>query len=225
MFRLQPTKFNAWLNNIGQTFAWRRSYMCPCIEDHSGAANDRCGLCGGRGRIWDQPINGKSGIAGQKVQRGWKEYGYYEDGDVVLTIPSDSPIYDAGEGDRLTMVNSSMPFSTTMTRGLDDVFTLYDVVSIDRVFWKGPNEEVVEGSIPEVQPDGTLVWSGAAPQPGTMFSVTGRKRPDYFMFQDFPQDRAHHGGLDLPRRVVLRKWDLFGRYGNTTSQGPALPPG
>lgn len=214
MFRLQPQRFNAWLNNIGQDFAWRHSFSCPCYESHSGAPDNNCALCGGRGRIWDAAVKGRSGIAGQKVQRAWAEFGFYEDGDIVLTIPSDSSLYAMGELDRVSMLNSSMPFSRNMTRGEDDVFN-FPVVAIDRLFWKGNDEKPVEGDAPTVNENGTITYGVIAPQPGTQFSITGRKRPEYFCFREFPQDRAHHGGLDLPRRVVLRRFDLFGLHGNT----------
>lgn len=213
--RLSPAKFNAFLNNIGQDFSWRHSYSCPCIEEHSGAPDNHCGLCGGRGRIWEAAVDGKSGIAGQKVQRQWAEFGMWENGDVVLTIPSDSPLYAMGEFDRVVMTNSSQPFSMNRTRGVNDRLDFMKVLQIDRVFWKDQDDNIVEGGIPVVDEDGNLSWpDGGAPQPGTQFSITGRKQPEYFCFQEFPQDRAHHFGADLPRRVVLRKWDLFGRYGN-----------
>ncbi|MCK7579808.1 MAG: hypothetical protein MZV65_31715 [Chromatiales bacterium] len=43
------------------------------------------------------------------------------------------------------------------------------------------------------------------------YTLAGRAYPEYFCYGDFPQDRAHHHGEPLPRKVVLRKFDLFGR--------------
>jgi hypothetical protein len=60
-------------------------------------------------------------------------------------------------------------------------------------------------------PAGTLTWGADVPPDGAQIALTGRKRPEYFCLQEFPQDRAHHHGRDLPRRVVLRRFDLFGR--------------
>lgn len=214
MMQLNPGAFNRFLDGIGQDFNWRKSYSCPCMMPHSGAPDMKCGLCHGRGRIWDPAIKGRSGIAGQKIQREWANYGWYESGDVVLSIPSNSPLYAIGEIDRLIMLNSSEPFSITMTMGVDDVFK-FPVVSVDRVFWKSDNNTLVNGSIPTVNSAGVISWGAVAPEPGTQFSATGRKRPEFFCFKEFPQDRAHHAGLDLPRRVVLRRFDLFGKFGNT----------
>ena len=68
-------------------------------------------------------------------------------------------------------------------------------------------------------PDG-LPYQGAAPLPVQaekgrsyvgQYTVTGRKRPEYFCFKELPQDRAHFMGATLPRRVSLRKFDLFGK--------------
>ena len=47
-----------------------------------------------------------------------------------------------------------------------------------------------------------------------MYSMTGRRLPEYICYHDFPQDRAHHSGARLPRKVVLRKFDLLGRVEN-----------
>lgn len=214
MRRLSPKKFNKWLNNIGQLFSWQPSYSCPCYEEHSGAPDNHCGLCGGRGRVWNPAVEGKSGIAGQKIQREWANFGQWESGDVVLTLPSDSPLYAMGELDRVVMLNSSQPFSVNMTRGFNDRLR-YPTERIDRVFWKDANEAIVEGGIPTVSGSGELTWSSGEPPAGTQYSITGRRRPEYFCFKEFPQDRSHHSGLDLPRRVVLRRFDLFGQYGNT----------
>lgn len=207
---LNPLQFNAFLARMGQNFGWRKSYACPCLNPNSGAALPTCPLCGGKGRAWDDPVEGVAGISGQQLQLRWAKMGLYEPGDVVLTLPSDSPIYDMGEFDRVAMLDSSAPFSDKFIRGRDDVLR-YPNVSIERVFWL-VDGEVVEGGIPDVGDDGVPAWlSGGEPPPGMVYSITGRRRPEYFCWGPLPQDRAHHGGRDLPRKVVLRAFDLFGR--------------
>ena len=34
--------------------------------------------------------------------------------------------------------------------------------------------------------------------------------PEYYCFQEIPIDRPEHSGAALPRRVALRRFDLFG---------------
>ena len=206
--RLSPGKFNAFLNKMGQSVSWRKAYDCPCADANSGAARYGCPQCGQTGIIWNPGVIAKAALAGQKVQRAWATFGLWEQGDVVLSIPSDSALYDMGEFDRVEFSDSSVPFSIKLTRGADDVMR-FTVASVDRVFWLDANDQIVEGGIPVVAADGTLTWTAGEPPAGTQYSITGRKRPEYFCWGEFPQDRAHHGGAALPRRVVLRSFELF----------------
>lgn len=206
--RFSSGKFNAFLNKLGQSTSWRKAYDCPCADPNSGAAKYGCLQCNQTGIIWDPVVTAKTALAGQKVQRAWAMFGLWEQGDVVLSIPSDSALYAMGEFDRVEFDDSSVPYSIKLTRGADDVMP-FTVSSVDRVFWLDVNENIVEGGIPTVAADGTLSWTSGEPPAGTQYSITGRRRPEYFCWGEFPQDRAHHGGEPLPRRVVLRSFDLF----------------
>jgi hypothetical protein len=221
---LSPAAFNAHLNKMGQRFDWRRAYFCPCRNPHSGSADPDCLNCGGKGYAWGAAVSGMSGIAGQKIQREWAQFGLWESGDVVLSIPSDSPLYAMGEFDRVTMTDSSQPFSVQI--GSPSEPLRWPVVSIDRVYWLDDGEPV-DAPLPSVAPDGvTLQWLPPEPEDdeepdpevetgeppaGVTLSVTGRRRPEYFCWGEYPSDRAHHSGQPLPRRVVLRMFDLYGR--------------
>ena len=113
--QLSPTRFNRLLRppgGLGQKVSWRRAYACPCRHPHSGAALPGCLQCAGCGVIWSAPKAAWTGLASMRVAREWANFGLWESGDVVLTIPSDSPLYAAGEHDRLVMLDSSEPFST-----------------------------------------------------------------------------------------------------------------
>lgn len=206
---LQPSRFNRFLNTIGQNVTWRKSYDCPCRNKDSGAAELNCPQCNGVGAIWDAPVDGIVGVSSMKVQKEWSQFGLYENGDVVVTVPGDTPVYAAGAYDRVQFVDSSSPFSLILKRGAGDTLR-FAVESIERVFWLS-NDLIVEGGIPDVSESGALTWASGEPPAGFQFSLTGRKRPEYYVFKDFPQDRAHHGGAPLPRRVVLRHYDLPSR--------------
>lgn len=209
--RLSPTRFNRFIAHIGQTMRWRRAFACPCTNAYSGAARADCPVCSGKGRTWAGPLSGRAGVSGLQIQQHWAKFGTPELGDVVITVPSDSALYAMGQFDRVTFSDSSQPFSITLTRGDGDVIDR-EVAGIDRVFWLAPDgESIVEGGIPTVAADGSLSWEEGEPPMGVEFSITGRRRPEYFVFDNFPQDRAHHHGASLPRRVVLRVFDLYGR--------------
>lgn len=213
--RFAPGAFNRLLSaggtGLGQALEWRRAYLCPCTDPHSGSPEAGCPVCAGRGSVWASPVAAWAGIASQRVAREWAQYGQWESGDQVMTIAADSPLYAAGENDRLTMTQSSEPFSVPLVRGSGDVLR-FPVVQVDRVFWRDPATlALTEGGIPAVADDGSLSWAEDEPPAGVQYSVTGRKRPEFYIFKDFPQDRSHQGGMTLPRRVVARRYDLAGK--------------
>lgn len=208
--KLSPAAFNQFLAHIGQRFLWRRAYDCPCINPHSGAARHDCPHCAGKGQVWDEPIEGVAGAAGYRVQREWAQFGVWESGDLVVTIPSNSPLYAMGQFDRVTMLNGTEPFSLTFTRGHNDVLQ-FPVERIDRVFWYDDDDSLVDGGIPTVAADGTLHWDSDEPPAGKRYSISGTKRTEFYCWGEFPSNRNMHSGEPLPRRVVLRRFDLFSR--------------
>lgn len=233
---LEPLAFNALLGGIGQLFSMSRAFACPCLSPSSGSPQPNCPICGGKGHTWIAPIQGDAGISGAKVQREWAMSGMWEQGDVVLTLPSDSALYAMGQYDRVLMLNSSVSFSQPVAD--TNAKLNFAAAYVERVFWID-NGVLVEGAIPTVASDGSLVWPTALlpqtiaadgigygpnqmaldgilpsvlmPPAGKQFSISGRKVPEYFCFSELAQDRAHHHGSALPRRVVLRKFDLLGR--------------
>jgi len=125
----------------------------------------------------------------------------------VLTIGSDSPVYAVGPFDRVTMAQGSVPFSVVVAPGDRLKFPIIAVDSAVRLEAGAP-VALDASEMPAVDPAGDLAW----PQPlGSPVSLSGRRLPEYFCFAEFPQDRAFHHGAALPRRVVMRKFDLFGR--------------
>jgi hypothetical protein len=215
--RLNPAAFNAHLNNIGQTCAWRKAFHCPCVNPFSGAADPSCPQCGGKGRLWDLAQTGIAGIAGQKVQQAWAQFGMWQDGDAVVSIPESSPLYEMGQFDRVTMMNATEDFSLVLVRGAPVEKLFFNVNSIIRVFWLDVNKNVVPGGIPTVGADGSLSWVTGAPPIGTQYSISGKRFSEYFCWGPFPNMRGEHQGARLPKRVVLRSFDLFSRDMTTTT--------
>lgn len=155
--KLSPAKFNRFMNHIGQRCSWRRAYDCPCINPHSGAALHNCEFCGGKGQTWADPVEGVAGLAGHRVQREWAQFGIWESGDLVVTIPESSPLYAMGQFDRVTMLNATDRFDLTLTRGQNDTLN-FPVAAVERVFWLDENDDVVEGVIPTIAADGSVTW-------------------------------------------------------------------
>lgn len=209
---LNPSAFNGWLGgNIGQSFKWRKAYRCPCVNPHSGAATPNCPQCAGKAWLWVLPVNGSAGIAGEKIQLRWAQMGMWQDGDSVVAIHESSPLYEMGQFDRVTMLNNSVYFSLPLVHGGPNEKLFDPIEKITRVFWLDAQKNIVEGGIPTVNVDGTLTWASGAPPAGVTYSITGTKFSEFFCWGAYPSDRNEHFGARLPKRVVLRRFDLFGR--------------
>ncbi len=208
--KLSPAAFNRHLTHMGQDVQWRRSFACPCTNPHSGAAKPGCPVCGGKGRAWDAAVNCIAAVCSQKAQLEWAKFGQYESGDTVLSLPSDSAIYEMSQFDRVVLLNSTDRFSMTLVRGSNDKLR-FAVQSISRVFWLDVNNLIVDGGLPTVGTGGALVWASGAPLAGTTYTIEGQRMPEYFCWGQFPADRGMHQGALLPRKAILRLFDLFGK--------------
>jgi hypothetical protein len=195
---------------MGQRFMWAKAFACPNVNPDSGAAIPDCPICSGRGWFWPNSIAAIAGVASQKVQQSWAQLGVYEAGDTVLSVPENSPIYDAGQFDRLLALNTVEQFSVTLLPG-DRLFGT--VIAISRVFWLSLDDTtIIEGAIPVFDSNGNLTWpNGGGPPQGTSYSVSGSRRQEFFVFMDYPANRMEHMGARLPKRIVARRFDLFGR--------------
>jgi len=208
--QLNPARFNRFLHKMGQCVLWRRAVDCPCRRPHSGAADPACPVCHGAGQAWDAPRAGTVALTGQQIQRQWANFGLWEKGDVVVTLPGDSPVYAMGEFDRLLFANSTEPFARVLTRGKETLH-LVAVACLERAVIL-ENGALTALPTPVLDDQGIPGWPNQdGPPMGATYTLAGRAHPEYFCYGDFPQDRAHHHGEPLPRKVVLRKFDLFGR--------------
>lgn len=209
--RLSPAAFNAHLRHMGQDVTWRKAFVCPCKNPNSGASNPRCPHCFGKGRMWDLAAPGVVGVTGSKVQREWAQFGNYESGDTVVTIAEDSVLYDMGQFDRVTLLNATEQFAITLVRGAPDDRLIGKIDNISRVFWLDDDKNLVQGGIPEVDDNGRLTWDTLEPPAGRQYGISGSRFLEMFCFGMFPSNRNEHQGARLPKRVVLRKFDLMGR--------------
>ncbi len=209
---LSAAEFNEHLRHMGQDVAWRRAFACPCINPRSGAADTKCPQCNGKGRIWSDAVASRIGVSGKDVQRSWATFGLHEAGDEVVVVGSDQPAYAIGPYDRVLALNRTEPFSINLVRGVNEVLR-FPVADIDRVlyFAGGDLTTLLDAQLPIIGDDGSVDWGAAGPPQGVSYSITGRRRAEFFVFREMPFDRPHHAGQPLPRRVVLRRFDLFSR--------------
>lgn len=206
-------EFNAHLNEIGQDVLWRRAHACPCVSPHSGHASPACQHCTGSGRLWKRPVEARTGVAGGNVHKQWLTTGLAAAGDVIVSVPSDSPLYKVGPYDRVLFLNRTEPFSQNIVKGVNEQIS-FAVVELESVLYL-QDGELVDAELPMVLPDGSINWSGVELPDGVTFSLAGRRRAEYYCFPESPFDRPHNVGAALPRRVVLRRFDLYAnQYAN-----------
>lgn len=210
--KLNPAAFNRFLAGIGQRILWQQATACPCVDVHSGAAKQDCPHCLGKGQVYGKAVQTVVGVASQKVVKQWAAFGQYELGDSVMVLSSDSPAYAAGRWDRITMMDGADRFSRTLVRGRPNERILDPVLSLERVYWLDASNAVVEGILPTVGADGRLTWGATgAPPAGKQYSITGQRRPVYYVFDNMPSDRNEHQGALLPKNLVARRADVLGR--------------
>jgi hypothetical protein len=213
--QLNPAAFNSWLTgNIGQLMNWRQAVACPCFNPVSGAAQPGHPLCAGKGWIWGTPKETKAGVNQQKAAREWSQSGQWESGDVILTVPGDSIMYQQlSRFDRIELLNATDLFKLLLTRGLDDRIFL-PVKSFSQVFWLDPNNinAMIQGGLPAIDANGNLTWpNNDGPPSGTQYSITGTRFIDYFVWYAAVSNRGEHAGAALPQKAWLRRFDLFFR--------------
>lgn len=208
--RLSPAKFNKFLDGIGQSFLWRPSQACPCVSPTSGQPKATCPVCHGKGRIWADPVACTAGIVGREQAKKYADFGAWDDGEIMLSIPSDSALYACGLYDRIATADRTEPFSINFVADVNDLPLRFFVTEITSVSWIGENGLLVTGGLPIVQ-NGTIDWNGNTPPAGQTYSLTGRRMPEYYIYLDIPADRPYHHGQRLPRRVGCKQFDLFGR--------------
>jgi hypothetical protein len=139
----------------------------------------------------------------------WKAFGLADAGDCQITVGSDSPMYDCGQFDRVSMINRSEQFSMNVVHGTNELMHV-PMLSVDAVYWVVDNARV-NGGLPSIDINGGLTWWSNVPPEGVTFSITGRRMPEYFVYDTMAHDRPEHYGEPLPRRLVLRRFDLWGR--------------
>lgn len=203
------------LNNIGEWFAWRESFACPCINPNSGAPLAGCPHCFGKGRTWTAAATrARAGVASSSTQLKWAQMGQWVSGDMVLSIPENSPLYDISQFDRVVPETNMQDFSLPLVHGATKERISGPILDVTRVFWYDAQGNTVEGGTPVVAADGTLSWPrGGEPPQGVAYSVSGTRASEYYCFGAFANDRFKHAGARLPKLMVLRKFDLFGRNG------------
>lgn len=208
---LNPAAFNQLLNTLGEDFMWRRAHACACLDRASGAPKARCPACGGKGRLWEPPVKAHAGVASSSNQQQWAKMGLWQQGDLVLSIPEDSPMYEVAQFDRAECLTSFDDFSLPLIHGDATERVVGRVESVRRCFTL-VGADMVDLSLPVIDADGRVTFpSGGGPALDQSYTITGTRRTEYYCFGAFSNDRFKQHGARLPRKMVMRRFDLLGR--------------
>lgn len=206
---LAPTAFNRVLSGVlGQPIGWRKASSCPCVSPSSGAASPTCPICSGKGVFWEAEVEGVAGLSGQSQSKAMAQFGEWEPGDSLLTIPSSAPFYQAGRFDRFRAINSTERFSVVVDP--DGSNRLQGaIVSLESVKWVSGGV-LVSGDLPTVDATGAMTFASNGPPADKPFVVAGVRYVEFYAYLNLPVNR-NVGTLGLPRKLPLRRFDLFGR--------------
>lgn len=230
--KLRENSFNELIRRRGGSVIYRRSIKCTCWDDSSGQPHYDCKACGGYGYIYDAPIEETHVLVmNLALNKEFTQLGEYRMGDCVMTIPHikkimgedqlwqypPHPMYDIGERDQVTLLDSEFRTHETLVRGepilgrLPDTLRQEFVTKILAIIQANPDTG-------EVKHYGTSLWSCSgstiqwltadAPAIGTKYSVLYYNHPTYVVYTQLPQSRDPDG-QHMPKRVVIRFKDVI----------------
>ena len=197
------------LNNLGQDATWELAEVCPCKSTRTGGANVTCQVCNGNGLVWNVAIQCRVALEAMSSQREFAMLGMWEKGDIMISLPTDSAAYGAGEWDRFTLLNSTLRIDQVLMKGTNDTLKYSAIVSIESL-WAivaGMRTDFTQG-IHFTLNGNVITWLGTPIPIGTQYSVLYVTHPQYFCYRDLVMDRQH-GSQNLPRKVHARLMELF----------------
>jgi hypothetical protein len=213
----------------GKMVLWERAQRCTCWNADSGQPAVYCKACGGTGFLYDHPFQSKFIlITGLNINKEQTQMGEVQLGDCIATVPyrtkviasnglisyPDNPLYEIGEWDKITLLDSEFKSNENLVRGTP-LFgrppdTLYHgmVTKVIRILQADPDTGVVTYYTPDVdyKLNGNVIeWqsNGKQPAEGSQYSALYMHRPVYIVQNQLPQVRDQDG-QHFPKRVVLR---------------------
>ena len=189
---------------LGSAVIWERSYLCPCTTPE-GEVTRRCPVCGGMGRVWDQPSTsfriGVTSMTARALAGIQQRFGPGTTGDATLSIPGCAPCWGpVDECDRFTVLGAIAPvqWSLAADRSIHLPYLATDLEA--RVLDpEGPGFTVVVPPVPDA--DGAV--EVAVP---TVLSCLAPRR--YEVVKDLSQVRSYAPGLPKKLLVKLIDWTV-----------------
>jgi len=202
---------NNGITRAGQPALWFQAFTCPCRKPETLGADPTCPVCDGRGSRWDAGVAVQIGFATPQATREFDLPTAWVNGDAMITLPTDSPAYHAGEYDRFVLTETTYRYSSILSRGTTDTLPYHRIACVERVWMIANGQPITLREYVDYRLDeNRLVWLTNAVPVGTQYAVQYRAMAEYFVFKDLVQD--HHAfGDALPRKVHVRVMSLFGQ--------------
>ena len=158
------------------------------------------------------------GVTSVLVAKQFAQFGEWDKGDMIATIPARDvhgallDVYQIGEFDRMTLADSVVRRSFLGVRGERDRFPERTIRAVTDAFGlQGGVQVPLEDGIDFRVTGNTVEWLSDTLAAGDGYSLRYVVSPEYFVWTTLEQPRAHDLGKALPKKVVLRLFDLFGR--------------
>jgi hypothetical protein len=152
--------------------------------------------------------------------REFQGRGEFQTTDLQITVDrhqddgTPNPAWDAGSDDRFTLLDTWRRHQTHVKRGDEGVPDALVYRRVRDVTCTSLLAAAVHTWQPGVDftadQAGNISWAvGHGPESGRSYAVECHVSPEYFLWLDLPQTRQI-GGADLPRKFVLRGFEMFG---------------
>jgi hypothetical protein len=158
------------------------------------------------------------GVSRVVLNQQFAQFGEWEQGDMIATVPARDvcgtvqEIYGIGDMDRVTLLDSVIRRNFVGTRGQQDVLLGRVVRIVMDAFYLDSGSPVPLAEGIDFRVTGNVVeWLRGTTPDGTAYSLRYIACPECFVWKTLEQPRAHDLGLALPKKVILRSFDLFGR--------------
>ncbi len=209
--RFHASDFNGLLHRHGITVSWEEGILCSCWGTVDGGQltyqtrepDPYCKLCRGEGYSYKEPKI-FDGVVLQKMDFNlmFNVMGQYENGDMQMTVPSDTPIWSKGaQGDRITIMDRYVTQFEEVVKGKD--ILRYVPAEMQSVQWGDTVYNL--GTDYHIEGD-EIVWVGNQPPDGVWYGVRFFTYPVFQLWLRLPQPRVIDR-VELPERwwVVYRE--------------------
>ena len=138
--KLDLEKADRFVKRRGVEVIWEKSAFCPCVSEN-GVADSMCDACYGRGMMYLEPEDTLVLFTNMSGVPNFMEPGMWIFGVSNVTTFS---FIKFGRQDRIILKDFETSYIETATKTTNKIFTNFDIIKIEHVFYQDQNGNVVE---------------------------------------------------------------------------------